>query len=154
MRGSTGRRAAASLQLTVVSLRQRRHKAPAARCRSGLKREDVECAAFGRVRDDLFADIAKEGGKRNRPSGNDRDILLAVNLVGDRSRTDAAAELDLPKLLPRLGIEGPEETVQVTPEDEIAAGRSQLSPVRVSVPGSPGPGTIQVFQTSLPALAS
>lgn len=56
------------------------------------------------------------------------DVLFAVLLPGDGRRNDAAAGLELPQLLARLGVEGLEEAVAGAGEHQVALGGQHAGP--------------------------
>src|SRR5262245_35476199 len=53
-------------------------------------------------------------------AGEDRDILLAVDLEGHRRRVEADADIDLPDLLQRRVVIGDERSVREAGEDQAA----------------------------------
>src|SRR5262252_6404906 len=63
-------------------------------------------------------------------AGRDRDVLLAVDRVADRRRSEAATGVEAPQLLHRLAVKGDERALPQTVEDEIAAGSKDARPVR------------------------
>src|SRR3954469_11642800 len=77
------------------------------------------------------------------PAGRHGDELPAVDLVGARARVVAAAALELPEQVARLGVEGVELTRRLAAEDEVAArrqqGRAHRDVVGPAPPLRPGP---------------
>src|SRR5215475_6538035 len=60
-----------------------------------------------------------------------RDILLAVDRVGDRRSVDAGARVEAPEFLQGLGVERVESAVERAVEDEIAGGRKRAAVVGI-----------------------
>src|SRR6186713_351070 len=66
---------------------------------------------------------ATEPALREGHAGRHRDVLLAINGIGDRITRDWRAEVDLPEHLARALIECAEAAIHVAPEQQSTTRR-------------------------------
>ena len=64
-------------------------------------------------------------------SGENGNVLLAVDRIGHRGRVDAGAEIEVPELLQALGVISRERAVVVPQEHQIAGGRKRAAVVGI-----------------------
>ena len=69
--------------------------------------------------------LAPHDEREQRVSGGDSHVLIAVELVGDRSIGDAGPEACVPQRLPCCRVQGDEVLLVVAGEQEIAGGGEQ-----------------------------
>ena len=74
----------------------RHHPRSIAATSSIAKFENEQRPAFCTRGKDPFASVAEKRWGRLQPTCDDRDILLAIKLVGDRALADAGPSIELP----------------------------------------------------------
>src|SRR3984893_3832134 len=100
--------------------------------RAGILLEDLEgpdAAASGNV-----GEIGIAGAHDIRPGGpvRDGDVLLAVELPGDRLSNDAGGGLEFPQNLAAVGIDRHEFAGETAGEDQAASGHERARGIRAA----------------------
>src|SRR6476619_4144292 len=101
--------------------------------------EDEQRAALGARSEYPFAGMPKEAWWGLEPTGDDGDVLLAIELVGDCTLADSGPGVELPQFLACFGIERLEPALDVAVKDEPAAGCQGAAPERQLLLAAPDP---------------